>query len=297
MPALEEPAPKVAAIRECARCDTPALRGSGRWRGRGRGGRWGNRRIRDPHPLVSGDGTVAPEHVSPVRILDDPWLRRCRRGVGLVNVSRRRRVGRRGRVIDGGGWVVDGGWRDDDPGHGVGQDFAHNDQRCEDRERGQADHVSPRPVASGVSCGRRASDEKDGSEQNRQDSTHSYPPLGNRNSGRSVSAYYLRTEEETRQVVSRRRVRGVEQFGSRDTGLGDGRGNRRAPCRSRPPFGEAWRVPAAEAGFQLEPGEMKRIDDLAQSADAVFAAQKVDGSLVLVLQIGKARLLLPGDAE
>ena len=56
-------------------------------------------------------------------------------------------------------------------------------------------------------------------------------------------------------------------------------------------------MPAAEAGFQLEPGEMKRIDDLAQSADAVFAAQKVDGSLVLVLQIGKARLLLPGDAE
>ena len=172
---------KVAAIRECARCDTPALRGCGRWRGRGRGGWWGTRRIRDPHPLVSGDGTVAPEHVSPVRILDDPWLRRCRRGVGLVNVSRRRGVGRRGRVIDGGrrlvdgcGWVVDGGWRDDDPGHGVGQDFAHNDQRCEDRERSQADNAPPRPVPSGVSCGRRASDEKDGNEQNRQDSTHSY---------------------------------------------------------------------------------------------------------------------------
>jgi hypothetical protein len=64
-----------------------------------------------------------------------------------------------------------------------------------------------------------------------------------------------------------------------------------------PPFGEAWRVPDAEAGFQLEPGEMERIDDLAQSAAAVFAAQGVDGSLVLVLQIGKARLLLPGDAE
>lgn len=68
------------------------------------------------------------------------------------------------------------------------------------------------------------------------------------------------------------------------------------------PFGEAWQVPDKETGARLEPSEMERIEDLAQSADAVFAAQKVDGminstSLVLVLEIGKARLLLPGDAE
>jgi beta-lactamase superfamily II metal-dependent hydrolase len=69
-----------------------------------------------------------------------------------------------------------------------------------------------------------------------------------------------------------------------------------------PPFGDAWRVPDQEPGFTLEPIEVQRINDLAQGADAVFAAEKVDGminstSLVLVLQIGKARVLLPGDAE
>jgi len=68
------------------------------------------------------------------------------------------------------------------------------------------------------------------------------------------------------------------------------------------PFGEAWQVKPDEPGFQLEGEETGRIDDLAQGADAVFAAEKVDGminstSLVLVLQIGTARLLLPGDAE
>jgi beta-lactamase superfamily II metal-dependent hydrolase len=69
------------------------------------------------------------------------------------------------------------------------------------------------------------------------------------------------------------------------------------------PFGEDWRLPDDELGtLPLEPDEMQRIDDLAQSADAVFAAEKVDGminstSLVLILEIGKARLLLPGDAE
>jgi beta-lactamase superfamily II metal-dependent hydrolase len=68
------------------------------------------------------------------------------------------------------------------------------------------------------------------------------------------------------------------------------------------PFGEAWQVPDDDGGFRLEPSETERIDDLAQSADAVFAAEKVDGminstSLVLLLEIGKARLLLPGDAE
>jgi beta-lactamase superfamily II metal-dependent hydrolase len=44
------------------------------------------------------------------------------------------------------------------------------------------------------------------------------------------------------------------------------------------------------------------MEDLSKSADAVFAAEKVDGminstSLVLVLEVGKARLLLTGDAE
>ncbi|HKQ26244.1 MAG TPA: MBL fold metallo-hydrolase [Burkholderiales bacterium] len=68
------------------------------------------------------------------------------------------------------------------------------------------------------------------------------------------------------------------------------------------PFGEAWQVPDDETGFQLESGEIERMVDLAQGADAVLAAEKVDNminstSLVLVLQIGKARLLLPGDAE
>jgi beta-lactamase superfamily II metal-dependent hydrolase len=68
------------------------------------------------------------------------------------------------------------------------------------------------------------------------------------------------------------------------------------------PFGEAWQVPDDEAGFRLEADEVERIDALAQGADAIFAAQKVDGminstSLVLVLEVGKARLLLPGDAE
>jgi beta-lactamase superfamily II metal-dependent hydrolase len=68
------------------------------------------------------------------------------------------------------------------------------------------------------------------------------------------------------------------------------------------PFGDPWQVGDDEDGFRLDASEVERINDLAQSADAVFAAQKVDGminstSLVLVLQIGKARLLLPGDAE
>ena len=184
-PAAGPPVPrvsprKIAAIRKRAGCDTPTLLGSGRWSGRGPRRRWGNRRIRNPCPLVSGDDTVATEHVSPVRILDDSWLRGCRPGIGLVTVDRRRRVGRRGRVVDGWRWVVDGGWRDDDPGNGMGQDFSHDDQRCEDRERGQTDHAPAWPVASGVSCGRPASDEKDGNEQNSEDSTHGHPPFGSR---------------------------------------------------------------------------------------------------------------------
>jgi beta-lactamase superfamily II metal-dependent hydrolase len=75
------------------------------------------------------------------------------------------------------------------------------------------------------------------------------------------------------------------------------------PIASGPPFAEEWRVVDTEPGaFPLMPDEVERIDDLARSADAVFAAEKVDGminstSLVLVLEVGKARLLLPGDAE
>ena len=57
-----------------------------------------------------------------------------------------------------------------------------------------------------------------------------------------------------------------------------------------------------EQGEQLDQGEVERIESLGRSADAVFAAEKVDRminstSLVLVMDIGKARLLLPGDAE
>ena len=70
-----------------------------------------------------------------------------------------------------------------------------------------------------------------------------------------------------------------------------------------PPFDEQWIVPKSDLGVPpLTPTDEKRINELANSADAVFAAEKVDGminstSLVLILEIGKARLLLPGDAE
>lgn len=69
-----------------------------------------------------------------------------------------------------------------------------------------------------------------------------------------------------------------------------------------PPFGDEWHVAPAEPGFQLDGSEIERMNDLATSADALLAAHKLDDminstSLVLVLQIGKARLLLPGDAE
>lgn len=83
-----------------------------------------------------------------------------------------------------------------------------------------------------------------------------------------------------------------------------------APAAVAAPFGEAWQVPNNEQPlppkppepFPLEPGDVERINSLARTADAVFAAEKVDGminstSLVLVLEVGKARLLLPGDAE
>jgi beta-lactamase superfamily II metal-dependent hydrolase len=57
-----------------------------------------------------------------------------------------------------------------------------------------------------------------------------------------------------------------------------------------------------EPGYRLDAGEIARLKVLARGADALAAAQKLDDminstSLVLVLQIGAARLLLPGDAE
>lgn len=68
------------------------------------------------------------------------------------------------------------------------------------------------------------------------------------------------------------------------------------------PFGEEWQVKDPELGYQLEPDAIARLRELASGADALAAAKKLDGminstSLVLVLQIGSARLLLPGDAE
>lgn len=68
------------------------------------------------------------------------------------------------------------------------------------------------------------------------------------------------------------------------------------------PFGPRWEVKNDETGFLLEATVTERMVKLAQSADAMAAAEQLDGminstSLVLVLQIGKARLLLPGDAE
>jgi beta-lactamase superfamily II metal-dependent hydrolase len=70
------------------------------------------------------------------------------------------------------------------------------------------------------------------------------------------------------------------------------------------PFGEAWQVPENEQPWQLplQASDIERLNVLARYVDAVFAAEKVDSminstSLVLVLEVGKARLLLPGDAE
>ncbi|MGA5540330.1 MBL fold metallo-hydrolase [Mycobacterium sp. NPDC051198] len=68
------------------------------------------------------------------------------------------------------------------------------------------------------------------------------------------------------------------------------------------PFSEQWRVPDTDPGPKLDPGDLKRLKGLAHSADALLAAKAVDDminstSLVLVLDIGSARLLLPGDAE
>jgi len=68
------------------------------------------------------------------------------------------------------------------------------------------------------------------------------------------------------------------------------------------PFSEQWRVPDDDLGPGLAYDDLARLKGLAHSADALLAAKAVDDminstSLVLVLEIGSARLLLPGDAE
>lgn len=67
------------------------------------------------------------------------------------------------------------------------------------------------------------------------------------------------------------------------------------------PFDGSWYMPDGRTGI-LKSEERERINDLARSADALLAAEKVDDminstSLVLVIEFGKARMLLPGDAE
>ncbi|EHB53327.1 beta-lactamase domain protein [Mycolicibacterium rhodesiae JS60] len=68
------------------------------------------------------------------------------------------------------------------------------------------------------------------------------------------------------------------------------------------PFPVQWRVPDDHPSPTLAANDLERLRGLAHSADALLAAKAVDDminstSLVLVLQIGSARLLLPGDAE
>src|SRR5258706_1158682 len=80
--------------------------------------------------------------------------------------------------MDGCRWIVDGRRRDDDPGNGVGQDFARNDERPEEREPGQADQSTSRPMSAGIGGGRHASDEQDDNKRHRQNSAHGYPHTG-----------------------------------------------------------------------------------------------------------------------
>jgi len=67
-----------------------------------------------------------------------------------------------------------------------------------------------------------------------------------------------------------------------------------------PPFPSVWRV---EEGMSLiTHDEEERVRSIARGVDPLFAAETVDRminstSLLLVLEIGRARLLLPGDAE
>lgn len=69
------------------------------------------------------------------------------------------------------------------------------------------------------------------------------------------------------------------------------------------PFDDAWVVPGdAARDHSFEGEEEERIADMSRAADVLFAATVLDDminstSLVLVLEIGATRLLLPGDAE
>lgn len=68
-------------------------------------------------------------------------------------------------------------------------------------------------------------------------------------------------------------------------------------------FSAGWVVPTDVGGPRpLEPQEERAVEEPLDSADILAAAKAVDGminatSLVLLLQIGTTRLLLPGDAE
>jgi hypothetical protein len=57
----------------------------------------------------------------------------------------------------------------------VGEDFARDDERREDRERGETDGDPRRPMTSGVSRGRGKGNDAGDNEQNRQYSTHRSP--------------------------------------------------------------------------------------------------------------------------
>lgn len=71
------------------------------------------------------------------------------------------------------------------------------------------------------------------------------------------------------------------------------------PAEVRHPFGDRW---LADGPPPLRHDELRRLDSLARNVDPLFAAKALDDminstSLVLVLEVGAARLLLPGDAE
>lgn len=68
------------------------------------------------------------------------------------------------------------------------------------------------------------------------------------------------------------------------------------------PFGDAWLANPDAVNNVLSDGDIKLLDNLASLSDGMAAATAIDDminstSLVLILEIGNARLLLPGDAE